>query len=116
MKSPLAKAASVLEMISSVVSPSRVQRRSMPRVPMTTPGPATAATSAVTVMDCPAMPELMKRSADSGVRRLTGRNSAVTSPKTPSESETTAAHFASGSCLRGVYSSSFMVRLFMKIS
>lgn len=51
MKRPLAKAASVLEMISSVVSPSNVQRRSMLRVPMTTPGPATAATSAVTVMD-----------------------------------------------------------------
>ncbi|MNY10539.1 hypothetical protein D3C86_1435240 [compost metagenome] len=116
MKRPFAKAAKVLEMISSVVSPSNVQRRSMLRVPMTTPGPATAATSAVTVMDWPAMPELTARSAESGVSRLTGRNSAVTSPKTPSESETTAAHFASGSVLRGTYSSSFMVRLLMKIS
>ena len=53
-------------------------------------GAAMAPTIAVAVTAWPAAPSVMCRSAANGVSRLAGRNSAVTRPKTPSESETIA--------------------------
>jgi len=46
--------------------------------------------SAVVVTACPAEPSLIARSAATGVRRLAGRNSAVTRLKTPIVMEATA--------------------------
>ncbi len=44
----------------------------------------TSATAAVAVTACPAMPSEIPRSFAIGVSRLAGRNSAPTSPNTPS--------------------------------
>ncbi|MNI39798.1 hypothetical protein D3C73_939880 [compost metagenome] len=91
-------------MTRSVVSARTVQRRSILRVPMMTPGPAIAAITAVVVIDWPATPVPTPRSAESGVNRLTGRNSAVTRPNTPKVNEATAPQRATSCSVRAASS------------
>ncbi len=79
-----AEATSRLEITSSTEKASSTRRRSMPRVRTAISRLVTSATAAVTVTAWPAVPSVMPRLAASGVSRLAGRNSAVTSPNTPS--------------------------------
>src|SRR5262245_9694165 len=91
-KSPVAEAAIRLDSTSNKVRVHRTSRRSMFFVRIAMVGAAMAPTIAVAVTACPAAPSEMPRSVAIGVSRLAGRNSAVTRPNTPSESDTIASH------------------------